>query len=299
MTTDEQLAAIVDSWLASTNASPHTAEETVDHVAARLPQTRQRSRWWRLLSFQRTTTHPADKPSTDYNAISIPASNGQSATVTRRTQSMFSPAKAITAGALVFAIGGVLLIAQPFDQRGGGVPGAATDAEFVAPVEVTGTLLQDTCGRTRQEGDETTLPGADEQYTCTALWSMSDSRLDGVITHVNDNFYLVGNGLETSETLGAACVEDAECEVPYLETVSSSLLIENDDGVWRQRPTVKLWYPGVTDPDKTVVVLDGEGGYEGLVTVLEVPDFEDGTTYYGFILDARQLKPAPENASTT
>jgi len=29
---------------------------------------------------------------------------------------MFSPAQVITAGALVFALGGVLLIAQPFDQ---------------------------------------------------------------------------------------------------------------------------------------------------------------------------------------
>jgi hypothetical protein len=51
---------------------------------------------------------------------------------------MFSPAKAITAGALVFALGGVLLIAQPFDQQGGGVPGAATDTEFIPPVVVNG-----------------------------------------------------------------------------------------------------------------------------------------------------------------
>ena len=51
---------------------------------------------------------------------------------------MFSPVKAITAGALVFALGGVLLIAQPFDQQGGSVPGAATDADIVPPVEVTG-----------------------------------------------------------------------------------------------------------------------------------------------------------------
>jgi hypothetical protein len=39
---------------------------------------------------------------------------------------MLSPVKAITAGALVFAIGGVMLVAQPFEQQVG-LPGAATD----------------------------------------------------------------------------------------------------------------------------------------------------------------------------
>ena len=45
-----------------------------------------------------------------------------------RIQSMLSPAKALTAGAILFAIGGVLLIAQPFDRQTSSVPGAATDA---------------------------------------------------------------------------------------------------------------------------------------------------------------------------
>ena len=42
---------------------------------------------------------------------------------------MFSPVKAITAGALVFAVGGLLLIAQPFDQPGVGVPGAQSTGD--------------------------------------------------------------------------------------------------------------------------------------------------------------------------
>ena len=37
---------------------------------------------------------------------------------------MFSPVKAIVAGALTFALLGVLSIAQPFDQQGATVPGA-------------------------------------------------------------------------------------------------------------------------------------------------------------------------------
>ena len=43
---------------------------------------------------------------------------------------MFSPVKTITAGALAFAIGGVFLVAQPFDQRSE-APGA--EVEPVAP----------------------------------------------------------------------------------------------------------------------------------------------------------------------
>jgi hypothetical protein len=218
---------------------------------------------------------------------------------------MFSPVKAITAGALVFALGGVLLIAQPFDQQRGTVPGAATDAEFVAPVEVTGVGLEpasaDLCSQTRQDGDETTLPGSNEQYTCTTSWSFSDDRLSGRLTRIRDNVWLVGNGLETAEALSVLCAEDAECEVPDLQTVHSAMSLENEGGLWRQRPTVMFFVPGGCCADADgFIVMDGEEGYEGLVAVLEATGQEEDTTYsyYGFILDARQLKPAPENAST-
>lgn len=50
---------------------------------------------------------------------------------------MFSPAKAITVGALIFAIGGVLLVTSPFHQPGDPVPGAAADGETAF---VTGTI---------------------------------------------------------------------------------------------------------------------------------------------------------------
>jgi hypothetical protein len=49
-------------------------------------------------------------------------------------------ARAITAGALVFAIGGVLLIAQLFDQQRGGVPGAEQPAERMEPSFFTGNI---------------------------------------------------------------------------------------------------------------------------------------------------------------
>jgi hypothetical protein len=298
MTPDEQMAPIVESWLEDSSLTPAPAEQSVDEVMSLLPQTRQLGRWRWLPSFQRTQAPvPTTDRTTEFQPTPIPATNGRSPTVLGRTQSMFSPAKAITAGALVFAIGGVLLIAQPFDQQGASVPGAATDTELAAPIEVTGTLGPGGCSRTGSVGDETTLPGSNDQYTCTATWSMSDPRLSGSVTLINDNVYLVGNGLETSETLSSACAGDPECEIPDLETLHSAESVENDDGVWRQRPSVQLSYPGSTSPDKTVIVLDGEQGYDGLVAVLEVTGSEEDTTYYGFILDARQLAPAPENAS--
>ena len=68
-----------------------------------------------------------------YQPSPIPAANGHTPTVIGRTQIMFSPAKAITVGALVFAIGGALVIAQPLGQQGSTVPGAET--EVAAPVE--------------------------------------------------------------------------------------------------------------------------------------------------------------------
>ena len=49
---------------------------------------------------------------------------------------MLSPVKAITAGALVFALSGAFLIAQPFDQQAS-VPGA--QSTFLPGVEVTVT----------------------------------------------------------------------------------------------------------------------------------------------------------------
>ena len=54
----------------------------------------------------------------------MPSANGDPAMITGRTHAMFTPVKAIVAGALTFALLGVLSIAQPFDQQGATVPGA-------------------------------------------------------------------------------------------------------------------------------------------------------------------------------
>jgi hypothetical protein len=73
-------------------------------------------------------------------STSMPSVSGSYGRITGRTQVMFSPVRAMIIGALVFALGGVFLIAGPFDRQGGSVPGAATDVEATAPPpsEMTG-----------------------------------------------------------------------------------------------------------------------------------------------------------------
>jgi len=101
---------------------------------------------------------------------------------------MFSPARAITVGALVFAIGGVLLIAQPFDQQGSRVPGAATDDESMKPALVSGFLVWPEDAPWISElpsFEETTQNGVRREHWVVvdgASIEMSDPRLSGSVT---------------------------------------------------------------------------------------------------------------------
>lgn len=199
---------------------------------------------------------------------------------------MLSPAKAITAGALVFAIGGVLLIAQPFDQEGS-VPGAASD-EFVAPVEVTGSMPGipgSACLATDYDGPFETSGADAALFTCsteTGLpWSFSDPRLEGVVTRINE---------EVRFEVG---------DVPDVYLNATAFSIENEGGTWRERPRTWLLPEGFGTFDwlpQEVLVLEGSGGYEGLVAVLRTTD--GLAEFRGFIIDARWMPPPPENASS-
>ncbi len=120
---DEKYTPEVGSWLKGREVPHPDSQQTARQVAARLPHIGQRGRWWPLPSFRRP---PNTDQTTDYQPSPIPSANGHTPTVIGRTTSMLSPVKAITAGALVFAIGGAFLIAQPFEQQGG-VPGAEAE----------------------------------------------------------------------------------------------------------------------------------------------------------------------------
>ncbi len=124
-----------------------------------VPQTRQQVAGGPFPLFDRKAHELTATGMTDYQPSPIPATNGHAPTVIGRTQTMFSPVKAITVGALVFAIGGTFLIAQPFGQQGDSVPGA--QSAFLPGVEVTVTQTCD-------------FP------VCT--WTASDPRLTGAST---------------------------------------------------------------------------------------------------------------------
>jgi len=302
MTADNQMGPILRSWLKDTTVTPPDAHRSVSKVMSRLPEVSKQRRWWPL---RRKKTVPAPViPDTEYQPSSTAATNGYSPTATGRTQSMFSPAKAITAGALAFAIGGVLLIAQPFDQPGVNTPGA--EAPFAAPVEVTGRFMDGYGTASPDVGDIETLPGVSWTFTNSGTVSASDPRLEGTLTFIDQVQMFAGNGLETSETLTTACEADpgecADSGGPWLWLSRGADSIENDEGVWRQRPGVDLFFPGdAASSAETLTwvdVYDGEGGYDGLIAVLQFSDSGGSVPFYGFILDARQLPPAPENAST-
>jgi len=180
---------------------------------------------------------------------------------------MFSPAKAITAVALVFGIGGVLLIAQPFDQPGGTIPGAANDVVPQPPAEFSGQVV---CGPPVLPdggGSETTVDIGDEGLVLTryrgGTWhqhiDVTDPRLEGdIYQRWESDGYAVPDG-ETGPTVAAM-----------------TWRIENDEGAW-QGGQMELVLSDGTQL-QSLTTLTGEGAYEGLTALMGVVGFEDGCT---------------------
>ncbi len=115
---DERFQRTVGSWLREEDPAPPDSLQSARQVATRLPLVRQQSRWWPLPLVRRTPTPTWATDTTEYQPSHIPATNGHTPTVTGRTTSMLSPVKSITAAAIIFALGGAFLIAQPFDRQG-------------------------------------------------------------------------------------------------------------------------------------------------------------------------------------
>ncbi len=271
---DERLGQEISDFYRETDVMPPDSKGSAREVAARLPHVEQvKRRRWRPTWLTRVTHQPSP----------IPASNGHTPTVIGRTQSMLSPVKAITAGALVFAIGGAFLIAQPFDQQRGSVPGA--EAEFAQPVEVTGTSASPWgCIETDYEGSFEDNGVDARLFSCSTEtgmpWSFTDPRLEGVVTRTNEESYIdLGDGSD-------------------MYIAQSAFSIENDGGTWHERPRQWLLRDFDFLPDE-VIVLDGDGEYEGLVAVLRATGPNGALSdFHGYIIDERLYPPAPENAST-
>ena len=181
---DELDTRFLDEWLHDTDVAPPDPQVAARRVASR-SRAHQAGRTTVVAPGipTRTPRHPRPPTPRAYQPSPIPATNGHTPTVIGRTQTMFSPAKAITAAALVFGIGGAMLVAQPFDQQGGSVPGAATDTAPVAPVWVTGTeSLGPACEDPTSSTDDGVVARTRGWHCDQQTWETSDPRLTGDVT---------------------------------------------------------------------------------------------------------------------
>ena len=212
-------------------------------------KTRQLSRWRWLPLFVHRMPDPPSEPhavaeTNDYQPTPIPATNGHTPTVIGRTRSMLSPAKAITAAAVVAAVGGVFLIAQPFQQQGT-VPGASAPAAIEARA-----------GSSYFTG-EMTLEGM------SIVAEPEDTVVDGV--RQSRGALAEGAAIEASDprvsgSLAMALNDDAH-ELAQFRTLAWR--IENDAGAWSGQGTELVHGDATGGSGTSTLVLTGEGGYEG------------------------------------
>jgi len=241
----------VREWMKRTDAEPPDAQQSARQVMTGLPEVRQRRRWWPFPVFYRKAQTPSSTNSAESQSTSIPSANGQTPTVLGRTTSMLSPVKAITAGALVFAIGGAFLIAQPFDD-GDSVPGAA-EADVSEAVPFTLRFYSEQglfrIPETTTENGIMRLEGRCGDMTVT---NSTDPRLDGKVTYCFDeNRYLAGTFSISHDTYRIA----------------------TEDGAWQGSSQDAAW----DDPESgdrvepgDFILLVGEGDYEGFNAVMEL-----------------------------
>ena len=179
-----------------------------------------------------------------------PSAKGDPATITGRSHAMFSPVKAIVAGALVFALVGVLSIAQPFDQQGATVPAAPVASPSPsAPVAPEGSPALPSA--TRVTGTEvvsdivwgpiTTVDGIRQMrgLTATSTDTMDDPRVSGTGA-------IVGNYDDYGD----------------VGTQWGTYRLKNADGAWEGTWRGVIWSRG--GGTEHTMWLTGSGAYEGL-----------------------------------
>jgi hypothetical protein len=252
MNDDDRLMLDARTWLKDEDVVVPDPEEAGRRVAAQLARTRQlRRRWWPLPSFKDASVPPLTIPGTQFQPAPIPATNGHSPTVSGRTKSMFSPVKAIIAGAVVFALGGAFLIAPPFDQQGS-VPEAETEA--IAPTWVTGTVER---APSCSGPDSVEIDGDvrhDRNVECSPqTWTSSESRLTSeVVRRWNSDVFQTDEGT--------------------IEVGTGTAFLRNEGGGWACSEDTYLTGGSGTSaepvPETTTFTCIGDGGYEGLSAIL-------------------------------
>ena len=282
---DQRLQAFLEDGFKAMDTTPEDVERSTRHVMERTAHVRQRSRWLPFPVRHRRPQSPTTIDTTAFQPSPIPATDGQTPTVIGRTQPMFSPSKALIAGALVFGIGGVLLIAQPFDQHGS-APGAEVQPP-PAPTAFSATYSGS--GRSNPgsttENDDGTIVSAGQGWMWNSRES-SDPRFAGplVLTVTDIRYPDLGGGIGVG-----------------------AYRIETDEGAWQQVPTASAgwdkdaarWSSGQLPPAGNIQFFTfiGEGDYEGLTAVVQEtwrPGGSDARVQFdGYVFEG-DLPDAPE-----
>ena len=108
----------------------------------------------------------------------------------------------------------------------------------------------------------------------TPVLEMSDPRLDGDVT-VRSDFDVYPDGLTV---------------------LRWAFRIENEGGAWQQQPVLTMNFPDGTYSTVTISLI-GEGGYEGLTAVAEVPVSNDTWSLDGLIFPGDLPSPTAVDAS--
>ena len=266
---DERLGEEIGDFYRETDVMPPDSNGSAHEVASRLTQVAQVKRRRRLPTWLTRTTH---QPSL------IPATNGHTPTVIGRTQSMLSPVKAITAGALVFALGGMFLIAQPFDQPGD-VPGA--EAEEVAATWVTGNIqAAPSCSDGDYEVDIGVIRSRNIECRPQA-WTSSDPRLTGDVSRRwSEDTYRMDDGSGS---------KSVSVDASYLRNEGGGWTCVNRSLFDGSGPSAIA----VTTPVYTHTCI-GDGGYDGLSAILVLePTVGYNEEFVGLIFPG-DFPPVPE-----
>jgi len=185
---------------------------------------------------------------------------------------MFSPVRAVVVGALVFALGGLFLVGQPFGQQQVAPLGAESDpAAAMADVAVGPgvTYFTGTSECTSESGEATVVDGIRQnQIRTTCENATTDDRLNGTLVADNTVYgFGTDGGPWTSESV-----------------------LTTEEGSWRgtDQGVYDLYGASPLGTAGTVFryghsELLGEGAYEGLVAHYYLAGNDDMTSLTGWI----------------
>jgi hypothetical protein len=273
--TDEQMQSLLEEGFDAMDTTPEDVERSTRQVMERKAGVHQRSRWWPFPVFYRRTETPTDSNTTEYQRNPIPATNGHTPTVIGRTTTMFTPVKAVTAGAIVFALG-AFLIAQPFEQDGM-APGAEaepveatwiTGESFWAPSCTGPESVEIIAGVQQERGylcESTRYEASDPRFTAEGSWRWSADTHD---TEEGRRVVIHGADYLTNEGGGWTC--------PVYDLASTSGSIPN------------AYSTG------GIQLCVGTGGYEGLSALLVWPEANTSTNPFMGLIFSGDVPPLPD-----